>query len=63
MGLNIATPLYRDGTIFASSAYGAGGGLGKLTKEADGSIPAHEVYFPNDHAESPQRELLSTAPM
>ena len=45
MGLNIATPLYQDGTIFASSAYGAGGGLVKLTKEADGSIQAHEVYF------------------
>ncbi len=45
MGLNVTTPLYQDGMIFASSAYGAGGGAVKLTKAADGSIQAQEVYF------------------
>ncbi|MEZ0264321.1 MAG: PQQ-binding-like beta-propeller repeat protein, partial [Phycisphaerae bacterium] len=45
MGLNITTPLYLDGMIFASSAYGAGGGAVKLTKADDGSIRATELYF------------------
>jgi outer membrane protein assembly factor BamB len=45
MGLNITTPIYQDGLIFASSAYGAGGGAVKLTKQPDGSIKADEVYF------------------
>jgi outer membrane protein assembly factor BamB len=44
-GINCATPLYHDGKVFASSAYGAGGGLVKLTKEGDGTIKAEEVYF------------------
>ena len=26
MGINCTTPLYHDGLVFASSAYGAGGG-------------------------------------
>jgi len=45
MGINCSTPLYRDGTVFAASAYGTGGGLVKLTKETDGSIKAEEVFF------------------
>lgn len=45
MGINITTPIYHDGVIFASSAYGAGGGAVKLTKQPDGSIKADEVYF------------------
>jgi outer membrane protein assembly factor BamB len=44
-GINITTPIYQDGLIFASSAYGAGAGAVKLTKQADGSIKAEEVYF------------------
>ncbi|MBM4025215.1 MAG: PQQ-like beta-propeller repeat protein [Planctomycetes bacterium] len=44
MGINCSTPLYHDGMVFASSAYGAGGGLVKLSKEADGSVKAEEVY-------------------
>jgi len=47
MGINISTPLYHDGTVFAASAYGAGGGLVKLSKGADGGIKAEEVYFTN----------------
>ena len=43
-GINCSTPLYHDGLVFASSAYGAGGGAVKLTKDGDG-IKAEEVYF------------------
>jgi len=44
MGINCATALYQDGMVFASSAYGAGCGLVKLSKNADGSVKAEEVY-------------------
>lgn len=43
-GINCTTPLYHDGQVFASSAYGAGGGLVKLSKDGDG-VKAEEVYF------------------
>jgi alcohol dehydrogenase (cytochrome c) len=33
--------------VFASSAYGAGGGVVKLTKDAAGGIDAEEVFFTN----------------
>jgi outer membrane protein assembly factor BamB len=45
MGINCSTPLYHDGRVFAASAYGAGGGAVKLSKAADGSIKAEEVWF------------------
>jgi outer membrane protein assembly factor BamB len=45
MGINCSTPVYHDGMLFASSAYGAGGGLVKLSKGADGAVKAEEVYF------------------
>ncbi len=44
MGINCSTPLYHDGQVFAASAYGAGGGLVKLTKDGEG-VKAEEVYF------------------
>jgi outer membrane protein assembly factor BamB len=44
MGINCSTALYDDGNVFASSAYGAGGGLAKLSKDANGGIKAEEVY-------------------
>jgi len=44
-GINCTTPLYHDGTVFASSAYGAGGGLVKLSKDGNGGVKAEEVYF------------------
>lgn len=44
-GINCTTPLYHDGQVFASSAYGAGGGLVKLSKDANGSIKAEEAWF------------------
>ncbi|WP_428308782.1 PQQ-binding-like beta-propeller repeat protein [Lacipirellula sp.] len=46
-GINCTTPLYHDGTVFAASAYGAGGGLAKLSKGSNGEIEAEEVYFTN----------------
>ena len=43
--IDCSTPLYHDGMVFAASAYGAGGGLVKLSKGADGGIKADEVWF------------------
>lgn len=43
-GINCSTPLYHDGQVFASSAYGTGGGLVKLVRDGD-RIKAEEVYF------------------
>lgn len=43
--INCSTPIYHDGMVFASSAYGAGGGVVKLSKDADGGIKAEEVWF------------------
>lgn len=44
-GIICSTPLFHDGLVFGASAYGAGGGLVKLSKEAGGGIKAEEVYF------------------
>jgi outer membrane protein assembly factor BamB len=44
MGINCSTPIYHDGLVFAASAYNAGGGLVKLSKDASGGIKAEEVY-------------------
>ncbi len=48
MGINCSTPLYHDGLVFASSAYGAGAGLVKLGKDSDGGVKAGEVYATTD---------------
>ena len=48
MGINCTTPIYHDGMVFASSAYGAGGGLVKLSKDADAGVKAEEVYATGD---------------
>lgn len=45
MKLNISTPIYHDGHVFAASAYGAGGGLVRLNKNANGEITAEEAWF------------------
>ncbi len=45
MGINCSTAIARDGLIFASSAYGNGGGAVRLSRADDGSIRADEVYF------------------
>ncbi len=48
MGINCSTPIFQDGLVFASSAYGAGGGAVKLNKNDDGKFEAEEVYFTSD---------------
>jgi outer membrane protein assembly factor BamB len=45
MKLNISTPIYHDGHIFAASAYNAGGGLARLVKKGNGEFAAEEVWF------------------
>lgn len=47
MGISCTSPLFKDGMVFAASAYGAGGGLAKVTKDAGGKFKAEEVYFTN----------------
>ena len=44
-GINCTSPLFVDGMVFAASAYGAGGGLVKLTKDDNGAAKAEEVWF------------------
>jgi outer membrane protein assembly factor BamB len=44
-GINCSTPVSHDGLVFASAAYGAGGGLVKLAKDGDAGVKAEEVYF------------------
>jgi outer membrane protein assembly factor BamB len=44
-GINCSTSIYHDGMVFAASAYDAGGGLVKLSKDANGGVKAEEVYF------------------
>jgi outer membrane protein assembly factor BamB len=44
---NIATPIFENGFVFLSSAYGAGCALLKLTAEGD-KVNASEVYFSKD---------------
>ena len=41
---NVATPIYHNGHVFSSSAYGTGGGLVKLVRTGD-EWKAEEVYF------------------
>jgi outer membrane protein assembly factor BamB len=48
MAINCSTPVFHDGMVFASSAYGAGGGLVKLGKDSDGTVKAEEVYATTD---------------
>ncbi|MCU0872074.1 MAG: PQQ-binding-like beta-propeller repeat protein [Pirellulaceae bacterium] len=45
MAINCSTPVFQDGLVFASSAYGNGGGAVKLSKDASGAVKAEEVYF------------------
>src|SRR5881396_3393935 len=45
MRINISTPIYHDGHVFATSAYGAGGGLARLVKKETGEVAVEEVWF------------------
>lgn len=47
-GINISTPLHHEGLVFAASAYGNGGGLVRLGRNADGAVGVEEVYFTKD---------------
>jgi outer membrane protein assembly factor BamB len=44
-GINVSTPIHHEGHVFAASAYGTGGGLVKLGRNASGAVTAQEVYF------------------
>lgn len=37
----------QQGQVFAAAAYGNGGGLATLGRDADGSVQVEEVYFTN----------------
>jgi outer membrane protein assembly factor BamB len=45
MGINCSTAIWHDGLVFASSAYGNGGGAVRLQRRDDGTFEAKEVYF------------------
>lgn len=45
MKLNISTPIFSDGQIFAASAYGAGGGAARVSTNATGGFTAEEAWF------------------
>lgn len=45
--INCFTPIYHDGMVYASTAYDAGGGAVKLSKDSNGVITATEMYFSN----------------
>jgi outer membrane protein assembly factor BamB len=45
MGISCSSPVHHDGGVFAASAYGAGGGLVKLSKDPNGGVKAEEVYY------------------
>jgi outer membrane protein assembly factor BamB len=42
---NCSTALFRDGSVFAASDYGNGGGLAKLEPQGKDEVKAEEVYF------------------
>jgi outer membrane protein assembly factor BamB len=42
---NIATPVFVDGSVFASSAYDTGCALIRLEKEGENGVAAREAYF------------------
>jgi outer membrane protein assembly factor BamB len=44
MGINCSTPIHHDGMVFAASAYGAGGGAVKLSRDSNGEVKAEEVW-------------------
>ncbi len=47
-GINCSTPIFHEGQVFASSAYGGGAGLVKLSTDGNGAIKAEEVYATRD---------------
>ena len=55
MGINCSTPIYHDGLVFAASAYGAGGGLVKLSKDAERWRQGRRSLFHHEDAKPPRR--------
>ena len=45
MRINISTPIYSNGHVFAASAYGAGGGVARIAKEENGDFTSEEIWF------------------
>src|SRR5262249_29091773 len=45
---NIATPIYHDGAVFASSGYSTGCALVALKSDGEKKVKAEEVYFSRD---------------
>src|SRR5207245_4835055 len=46
MGINCSTPIFHDGMVFAASAYGAGGGVVKLSRDSRGAVTAEDAWSP-----------------
>jgi alcohol dehydrogenase (cytochrome c) len=44
MGINCSTPIFHEGMVFAASAYGAGGGAVKLSRDSSAAVKAEEVW-------------------
>jgi outer membrane protein assembly factor BamB len=57
MRINISTPIYHDGHVFAATAYGAGGGLAKLVKKENGEfdVPQTITVVPRAVMEPPRK--------
>jgi outer membrane protein assembly factor BamB len=43
--INCFTPIYSEGIVFTSTAYDAGAGAVKLSRDARGAVTAQELYF------------------
>ena len=54
-GINCSTPVYHDGQVFAASAYGAGGGLVKLSKDGEGGDQGRGGLLHQEDEEPPRR--------
>ena len=64
MRINISTPIYHDGHVFAASAYGAGGGLARLIKKREwrdhrgGSLVLEVDGKSSRRRDSPRRRVV-----
>ncbi|GIX03629.1 MAG: serine/threonine protein kinase [Planctomycetaceae bacterium] len=45
MGINCTTPIFHEGVIFATSAYGNGGGAIRLVRTESGELSPQELWF------------------
>jgi outer membrane protein assembly factor BamB len=64
MRINISTPIYHDGHVFAASAYGAGGGLARLSRSASGEYRSGRGLVLEIHGEpSRWRDFARRSPV